>query len=216
MIFDPELAAAAKRHARAQAKARQKAAEAAAAAAAAPAPAEKPVTSSSATSVPSETVTDAARNTRANSRADSSATSLAPPQAKHDAAARSVDHEGSPTEKVVADAGRTGKSGLGNSSTGPIPGGADGSGSADSGSGNGSGLVSRTSSGGDSEGASRAGPVVLRSRMMKPRVLLKIVVLGSSNVSFSSPVPVLVYLLVYPLELKQPYRAGDEMQVRST
>lgn len=184
MIFDPELAAAAKRHVRAQAKARQKLTASAATAAgtgeAAGAGAASKSTPSSLSPSSSET---AARATGSSGIANADATlsvSRALPQVNRDAPAPSIEHESSLAEKAVLSSSGGNRAVLGrNSSAG------GGLGNGGVGSARGSGLIPRNTSGltsVDWEGGPRAGHVS-RSRFMKPRVLLKIVVLGSSNVS---------------------------------
>lgn len=183
MIFDPELAAAAKRHARAQAKARQKltasAATATGAGEAAGAGAASKSTPSSFSPSSSETP---ARATGSSGIANADATlsvSRVLPQANRDAPAPSIDHESSLADKAVLSSSGGNRAVLGrNSSVGGL-------GNGGGGSARGSGLIPRNTSGltsGDWEGGPRAGHIS-RSRVMKPRVLLKIVVLGSSNVS---------------------------------
>lgn len=193
MIFDPELAAAAKRHARAQAKARQKltapAATATATGAGEAAGAASKSTPSSFSPLLSETTASATSSSGIANVDATLSVSRVIPQANRDAPVPSIEHESSLADKAVLGSSGGNKAVLGrNSSVG-------GSGNGGVGSARGSGLIPRTTSGltsGDGEGGPRAGHI-LRSRVMKPRVLLKIVVLGSSNVS----VPPLSVLLIH-------------------
>lgn len=153
MIFDPALAAAARRHVRAQAKS-QKASSAAG-----------PTNSS-------ETGTSSSSNT--NVKVSQEATlGNAAAAAAADSASTSADLGGT-AGKVIERGEHAGPA------IGGVGGGIGGGGAPAL-------SLARASSaftnGADLEGVTRVGPVAPRPRAMKRRVLLKIVVLGCSNVS---------------------------------
>lgn len=158
MIFDPALAAAARRHARAQAKSHRSSASASPAGVANPAENSNTATSSSNDGTPAG---------KAPATQEANLGGSAAGGAHHE----SSEH-GSTAGRAAAARGE--RAGSTSSSVGD---GAAGS----------AGALTRTASsstngGGELEGAIRVGPVVSRSRAMKPRMLLKIVVLGCSNV----------------------------------
>lgn len=180
MIFDPALAAAARRHARAQAK-HNKAKDNSAATS----------SENSGGSVGAATAAPGGNVQQEPSFSGGGGGAAAPSDSGEHAASK----------VVVGRAERTT------------------SGSSNAGDG---GLLSRTASastnGGDGDGSSaRVGPVGPRPRAMKPRVLLKIVVLGCSNVSrlvcVCMGVRVCVYggfmEILYPVEAWNPV-ANDE------
>ena len=156
MIFDPSLAAAARRHVRAQAKS-QKA-------------------SSSAGAATNSSETGTSSNTKPQDGSLGTATTATTAAATTGSAGASEDLGGT-AGKVVVGRGEH---------LGPAPSGI-GHGFGGGGLAPAAPSLAQSSSGSpngvDLEGATRVGPVVPRARTMKRRVLLKIVVLGCSNVS---------------------------------
>lgn len=158
MIFDPALAAAARRHARALAKSQRSA------------------TQDGSSSITSTSPSSFETSLDATSGGGGGASQEAAIGAGGTAAIAPSDSSeyGGTNNAVKAIAGRGERARSTSSSLGDVPAIA--------------GALNRTvngvanGGGGDLEGATRVGPVVSRSRTMKPRVLLKIVVLGCSNV----------------------------------
>ena len=154
MIFDPALAAAARRHVRAQAKS-QKASSAAG-----------PANSS-------ETGTSSSSNTNVKVSQEATLGTTAAASSAADSASTSADLGGT-AGKVIERGEHAGPA------TGGVGGGIGGGGEPALSLARAS---SAFSNGADLEGVTRVGPVAPRPRAMKRRVLLKIVVLGCSNVS---------------------------------
>lgn len=169
MIFDPALAAAARRHQRAKSKAEKSSATGG-----------SPNTSSAENS---SSVNNSSSSTHSNT---ASSTAVKVPESNLDgtpaaAAAwpETSEHGGRGNAKAL---GVGEKAGSNNGSVGDV-----GSTGTVSGVGTLSRTASASSNGVDFEGATarvRAGGGASRQRPMKPRVLLKIVVLGCSNVSY--------------------------------
>lgn len=158
MIFDPELAAAARRHARAQAKLNK-------------------ATSDSQHAQP-QASPDKANSISASERTPEG--SPAAVAANSAAGAAVASSAGGPPENNVETHGATIASGIVTSDRFSS---ATGSASGADGTGGGYGRKSSAASG-DMDGVERVGPLGPRQRgSMKQRVLLKIIVLGSSNVS---------------------------------